>query len=42
VRLVGRALTNPRLSRLKKTGVVDVKNPVEQAVEEGRFEELNG
>jgi len=28
--------------RLKKTGVVDVKNPVEQAVEEGRFEELNG
>ncbi|KAH8146121.1 uncharacterized protein LAJ45_09811 [Morchella importuna] len=26
--------------RLKKTGVVDVKNPVQQAVEEGRFEEL--
>ncbi|KAI5844586.1 guanine nucleotide exchange factor [Morchella snyderi] len=26
--------------RLKKTGVIDVKNPVQQAVEEGRFEEL--
>ncbi|KAH0610291.1 uncharacterized protein H6S33_011818 [Morchella sextelata] len=26
--------------RLRKTGVVDVKNPVQQAVEEGRFEEL--
>ena len=26
--------------RLKATGVVDVKNPVEQAVSEGRFEEL--
>ncbi|KAI9708616.1 MAG: hypothetical protein M1820_003834 [Bogoriella megaspora] len=27
--------------RLKKTGIVDVKNPVEQAVDEGRFEELD-
>ncbi|KAL8854268.1 MAG: hypothetical protein Q9221_000982 [Calogaya cf. arnoldii] len=27
--------------RLKATGVVNVKNPVEQAVEEGRFEELD-
>lgn len=27
--------------RLKKTGVIDVKNPVQQAVEEGRFEELD-
>ncbi|KAF8475846.1 guanine nucleotide exchange factor [Kalaharituber pfeilii] len=27
--------------RLKKTGVVTVKNPVEQAIEEGRFEELD-
>ncbi len=26
--------------RLKKTGVVDVVNPVEQAMREGRFEEL--
>ncbi|KAI9815956.1 MAG: hypothetical protein M1827_001948 [Pycnora praestabilis] len=26
--------------RLKKTGVVDVKNPVEEAVQSGRFEEL--
>jgi len=26
--------------RLKKTGVVEVKNPVEQAMQEGRFEEL--
>ena len=26
--------------RLKATGVVDVKNPVQQAVEEGRFEEI--
>jgi len=25
---------------MKKIGVVDVKNPVEQAVQEGRFEEL--
>ncbi|EON68086.1 hypothetical protein W97_07234 [Coniosporium apollinis CBS 100218] len=27
--------------RLKKTGVIDVKNPVEQARDEGRFEELD-
>lgn len=27
--------------RLKATGVVDVKNPVEQAIEGGRFEELD-
>lgn len=27
--------------RLKATGVVDVKNPVEQAVDEGRFEEVD-
>lgn len=27
--------------RLKATGVVDVRNPVEQAVDEGRFEELD-
>ncbi|KAK2761307.1 hypothetical protein FQN54_001829 [Arachnomyces sp. PD_36] len=27
--------------RLKATGVVDVKNPLQQAVEEGRFEELD-
>jgi len=27
--------------RLKKTGVVNVKNPVEAAMEEGRFEELD-
>jgi hypothetical protein len=27
--------------KLKATGVVDVKNPVEQAVDEGRFEELS-
>ena len=26
--------------RLKKTGIVDVKNPVEEAVQSGRFEEL--
>ncbi|KAI5803745.1 guanine nucleotide exchange factor [Geopyxis carbonaria] len=26
--------------RLKKTGVVDIKNPVEQAIDEGRFEEI--
>ena len=28
------------LERLKATGVVSVKNPVQQAVEEGRFEEI--
>ncbi|KAF1984968.1 hypothetical protein K402DRAFT_413641 [Aulographum hederae CBS 113979] len=27
--------------RLKKTGVVKVKNPVEQAIDEGRFEEID-
>ncbi|KAI9848921.1 MAG: hypothetical protein M1838_000331 [Thelocarpon superellum] len=27
--------------RLKKTGIIDVKNPVEQAIDEGRFEELD-
>lgn len=27
--------------RLKATGVVDVKNPVQQAIDEGRFEELD-
>ncbi|KAI9831147.1 MAG: hypothetical protein M1819_005235 [Sarea resinae] len=27
--------------RLKRTGVMNVRNPVEQAVEEGRFEELD-
>ncbi|KAK4635065.1 Synembryn-like protein [Fulvia fulva] len=27
--------------RLKATGVVDIKNPVEQAIDDGRFEELD-
>ncbi|KAG6014719.1 hypothetical protein E4U54_004945 [Claviceps lovelessii] len=27
--------------RLKKTGVIDVQNPVEKAIQEGRFEELS-
>lgn len=27
--------------RLKKTGVIKVQNPVEQAINEGRFEELS-
>jgi hypothetical protein len=27
--------------RLKATGVVDIKNPVQQAINEGRFEELD-
>jgi hypothetical protein len=27
--------------RLKATGVVDIKNPVQQAIDEGRFEELD-
>jgi hypothetical protein len=27
--------------RLKRTGVVDIKNPVQQALEEGRFEDLD-
>ncbi len=29
-----------KLNRLKKTGIVDVQNPIEKAVQEGRFEEL--
>jgi len=29
------------LFRLKKTGVIDVTNPVQQAINEGRFEELS-
>jgi len=29
------------VSRLKKTGVVNVKNPVEAAIEEGRFQEMD-
>jgi hypothetical protein len=41
-RLASRAWANLRpRSRLKKTGVVSVKNPVEQAIEEGRFQELD-
>lgn len=31
-------LTTPRL---KKNGIFNVQNPVEQAVQEGRFEELS-
>ena len=27
--------------RLRATGVVDIKNPVQQAIDEGRFEELD-
>ena len=27
--------------RLKRTGIIDVQNPVEQAFQEGRFEELD-
>lgn len=27
-------------NRLKKTGVINVENPVRQAVEQGRFQEL--
>lgn len=35
--------TNARMRgyRLKKTGVVDIKNPMQQALEEGRFEDLD-
>jgi hypothetical protein len=41
-RLLKAIWTNLRLrNRLKKTGIVDVKNPVQQAVDEGRFEELD-
>lgn len=29
------------VSRLKKTGVVNVQNPVEAAIEEGRFQEMD-
>ena len=32
--------TQLTLSRLKKTGVVDVQNPVQKAMDEGRFEEI--
>jgi hypothetical protein len=28
------------LTRLKKNGIIQVQNPVAQAVQEGRFEEL--
>jgi hypothetical protein len=28
-------------NRLKKTGVVDIQNPVAKAYQEGRFEELD-
>ena len=34
-------LTKGVVSRLKKTGVVNVKNPVESALEEGRFQEMD-
>jgi hypothetical protein len=27
--------------RLKKTGIVNIQNPVEKAFQEGRFEELS-
>jgi hypothetical protein len=41
-KVVRRAWANLRpRNRLKKTGVVNVKNPVEMAVEEGRFQELD-
>ncbi|KAF8534517.1 guanine nucleotide exchange factor synembryn-domain-containing protein [Trichophaea hybrida] len=42
-KVVRRAWANlrPPRNRLKKTGVVNVKNPVETAVEEGRFQELD-
>lgn len=41
-RLVKRVWANLRpRNRLKKTGVMNVKNPIEQAIEEGRFEELS-
>lgn len=37
-----RAWANVRArGRLKKTGVMNIKNPVQQAVEEGRFEEVD-
>lgn len=34
------ALAKVRSRRLKQLGVMSVQNPVEQAVQEGRFEEL--
>jgi len=34
-------LTKDVVSRLKKTGVVNVKNPVEAAIDEGRFQEID-
>ena len=34
-------LTKVVVSRLKKTGVVNVKNPVEAAIEEGRLQEID-
>lgn len=42
-RLLRIVWTNARMRgyRLKKTGVVDIKNPVQQALEEGRFENLD-
>jgi hypothetical protein len=33
-------LLTPILS-LKKNGIINVQNPVEQAIQEGRFEELS-
>jgi hypothetical protein len=29
------------VSRLRRTGIVNVQNPVEAAVQQGRFEELD-
>ena len=34
-------LTEPLFFRLKKNGIINVQNPVETAVQEGRFEELS-
>lgn len=33
---------NPNLfyCRLKRTGIVDIQNPVEQAIREGRFQDI--
>jgi len=48
--LFERSVTSPRYcihvsdfmaARLRATGVVDVKNPVQQAIDDGRFEEIN-
>jgi len=30
-----------KCDRLRKTGIIDVQNPIQKAVEEGRFEELD-